>query len=205
MKRRGAAIQFGICGGSDPALETAMPKLRTIVCSFLLCLPITACSVDGPAAADSPMEAAVVITPHAGVVQGTLRGAFRASTVAPSIHRIDVAADGQLTHFGRVSARWALPQVVLDHTAGTATVLIGTWSTTLTTPDGDVLHGQYTLHDAVVPIGLSGDFTIDADLLVLHGTGRFANVGATGLARIRGNAITGRVTVDVTAGFTRQP
>ncbi len=157
----------------------------------------------GSLSKEKPIVTSTSVTPgpstasHSVPVRGRFTGTATVThlSVSEPLYRVDVNADGIVTHLGRARATYAVPQFLFDPVNRELTVLNTTWTGTITAANGDQVFAQYTLRTSTVPFTVLGDFAFSTDLALTGGTGRFQ--GATGVAVgfATGNIFTQKFTV----------
>ena len=131
-------------------------------------------------------------------IQGRLTGTVKVtplSTTAP-VFRVDNVATGRVFHLGRVKAAWASPKVTVDVSGPRLIVADPNWIGTLTAANGDQIFGTYVLPE-VIPLTPAGDFSTEAELIVVDGTGRFEDAEGEAQAFITGNVFTGAFSIQM--------
>jgi hypothetical protein len=131
------------------------------------------------------------------ITKGQLKGSV---TVTPfeesdSLFRVDSIAAGTISHVGKVTLTWAVPEVELDLFNGQLIVPDPVWRGTLTTPNGDQIFWDYEFPDPVFTITSMGDLKFLAIAEATGGTGRFENVSGLAMAVGQANIFTGKFSV----------
>ena len=132
------------------------------------------------------------------ITKGQLEGSVTAIPVAgsDSLYRVESVATGTLSHVGRVTLTWAVPEVELDLLNGQLIVPDPLWRGTLTTPKGDQIFWDYEFPDPVFSFTSLGDLTFETLAEATGGTGRFENVTGHAMAVGKANIFTGEFTVN---------
>jgi hypothetical protein len=126
-----------------------------------LAVGLTAPTPDAAAAEERPFKARL-----AG-------NALLSPTDDPCVMRNEATASGNATHAGRFT--WATEEVVNFCTVPGGVDVAGSF--TMTTADGDQVHGRFT---AVGQFDETGSLLIDGHYEVVGGTGRFATATGSG-------------------------
>lgn len=123
-------------------------------------------------------------------IGGSLNGTVSPSVISPGIFRWEVAAQGNISHLGRVNAAIIFPEVEVDIHNQTMIVRSGTWTGVMTAANGDRLFGLYTVRNGSTTFDALGNIGFVADLEITGGTGRFQGATGLGVANGQGNIFT---------------
>lgn len=171
-----------------------------ICCVLLACAEAPSVAPPAPVATAPLLAAAPNVTP----IHGRVTGRARPTRLAvPGTFRLDISASGPVSQAGIAHAQWVLPEVSLDMTSGLLVVVVPTWSVTLDVANGDQLVGRYTFRTTDIPVSVTGDFTVLADVDITGGTGRFLGASGRCASVISGNVLTKALTVDFSGALTR--
>jgi hypothetical protein len=132
------------------------------------------------------------------ITKGLLKGSVTAIPITPSdsLFRIESVATGKLSHVGRVTLTWVVPEAELDMLNQELIVPDPVWRGTLTTPNGDQIFWDYEFPDPVFSFTPQGDLRFLALAEVTGGTGRFENVAGRAMAVGEANIFTGRFRIN---------
>ena len=151
--------------------------------------------------------AGVATPPFADDVQthGRVAGSVTATPISSSaqLFRVDAVATGTLSHIGRVTTMWAIPEVTLDLVNLQLIVTSLQWHGTLTAANGDQIFGEYTFRDDTIPFSAMGSLLFEVDLTITGGTGRFAAASGQAAAIGTANILTGAFAIDMVGEFGR--
>jgi len=112
------------------------------------------------------------------------------------IFKVEYLATGNSSHLGKSKATLVSPEVEVDLIGGEIRALVPEWVGTITAANGDQITGSYVLPD-VVELSASGTFSLEADLKVTGGTGRFKGAKGNANASVSGNIFTATYSVDL--------
>ena len=151
-------------------------------------------SASGAQGAAASRSANVATKGHPVPVHGEFVGRSTSTRIAAAdnLFRIDVVATGNVSHFGRSQATWALPEVIFDPVNQRLIAVTSTWIGAITAANGDQVFGEFTLRSPSVSFSAVGTFQAVTDLVVTGGTGRFADASGTGVGFVEGNIFTER-------------
>lgn len=171
---------------------------------FSTMLLIWACG-DGPVASvpdtTSPVRSSGSVSARAEGGEVPIKGRLEGTTTTirlsdtPLRYRLENVASGVISHVGRATSIWVVPEVRFDVASRQVFVLSGPWTGTVTAANGDKLYGRYAFHDNTIPFDLLGNFEASATLTITGGTGRFAGATGTGPSVISGNVFTEGFTI----------
>ena len=121
-------------------------------------------------------------------IKGHFTGTVTVTTLSASnaTYQVDSVGHGNVSHLGRSTAAWRIPEVQVDLSNQVLIVSNTTWTGVITAANGDQIVGVYTFPTNVIPFTITGDVNFEAPLQITGGTGRFQY--ATGSANSAGTA-----------------
>jgi hypothetical protein len=141
------------------------------------------------------------VQPSHGQVKGTVTAT--PISILDLSFRVDVVANGTLSHIGRIQMDWAVPEVTLDLANLQLVVKNPEWIGTLTAANGDHIFGRYAFRDETIPFSPTGNISFALDLTITGGTGRFKDASGQAVAVGAANLFSGTFTIEVDGEFSR--